>query len=149
MTAARTCVVLQPGYMPWLGYFEQMARADEFVHLDDVQFDKHGWRNRNRIKGPQGPQWLTVPVRVHGRNAPLIRDVEAWRADELAFARMDSDDAETLRRIGFTMKPLPEPGASQREGQIAELTAQVEDCRARQQAFERYAEALRALEGRT
>ncbi len=83
------------------------------------------------------------------RLEPLVRDVEAWRADELAFASMEGEDAETLRRIGFTMKPLPEPGASQREAQIAELAAQLEDCRARQQAYERYAEALRALEGRT
>lgn len=72
----RTCVVLQPGYLPWLGFFEQVQRADEFVLLDDVQFDKHGWRNRNRIKGPDGPQWLTVPVRLGGRNQPLIREVE-------------------------------------------------------------------------
>jgi len=69
----RTCVVLQPGYLPWLGYFEQVHRADVFVHLDDVQFDKHGWRNRNRIKGPGGPQWLTVPVRAGDRAA--IKDV--------------------------------------------------------------------------
>jgi hypothetical protein len=72
----RTCVVLQPGYLPWLGFFEQLARADEFVYLDDVQFDKHGWRNRNRIKGPGGPVWLTVPVRVSGLEQPVIRDVE-------------------------------------------------------------------------
>lgn len=76
MANRRTCVVLQPGYLPWLGFFEQMQRADEFVYLDDVQFDKHGWRNRNRIKGPGGPQWLTVPVRVAGLNQPLIHDVE-------------------------------------------------------------------------
>jgi hypothetical protein len=71
-----TCAVLQPGYLPWLGFFEQVWRADEFVFLDDVQFDKHGWRNRNRIKGPAGPQWLTVPVRTYGRSQPLIREVE-------------------------------------------------------------------------
>lgn len=88
-------------------------------------------------------------VALTGRLEPLVRDVEAWRADELAFARMDADDAETLRRIGFSMRPLPEPGASQREGQIAELVAQLEDCRERQKAYERYAEALRGLEGRT
>jgi hypothetical protein len=62
---------------------------------------------------------------------------------------MGEEDAATLRRIGFTMKPLPEPGASQREAQIAELVGQLEDCRARQAAFERYAEALHGLEGRT
>lgn len=72
----RTCVVLQPGYLPWLGFFEQLHRADEFVFLDDVQFDKHGWRNRNRIKGPEGPQWLTVPVRVGGQDRPRISEVE-------------------------------------------------------------------------
>lgn len=63
---ARTCVILQPGYLPWLGFFEQLYRADEFVYLDDVQYDKHGWRNRNRVKAADGPQWLTVPVRVAG-----------------------------------------------------------------------------------
>lgn len=78
MTTRRrtTCAVLQPGYLPWLGFFEQVWRADEFVFLDDVQFDKHGWRNRNRIKGPAGPQWLTVPVRTNGRNQPRICEVE-------------------------------------------------------------------------
>jgi hypothetical protein len=54
--------VLQPGYLPWLGFFDQMRRSDIFVLYDDVQFDKHGWRNRNRIKSPAGPHWLTVPV---------------------------------------------------------------------------------------
>ena len=49
-----TLVVLQPGYLPWLGFFDQMRRADVFVYYDDVQFDKHGWRNRNRIKTPTG-----------------------------------------------------------------------------------------------
>ena len=61
--ARRTLVVLQPGYLPWLGFFDQMRRSDIFVFYDDVQFDKHGWRNRNRIKSPTGPYWLTVPVR--------------------------------------------------------------------------------------
>lgn len=60
----RTLAVLQPGYMPWLGFFEQMAQSDVFVLYDDVQYDKHGWRNRNRIKSHNGPQWLSVPVHV-------------------------------------------------------------------------------------
>jgi hypothetical protein len=68
--------VLQPGYLPWLGFFDQMRRADVFVYYDDVQYDKHGWRNRNRVKSPNGPQWLTVPVRHHGLGQPRIIDVE-------------------------------------------------------------------------
>lgn len=69
-------VILQPSFLPWLGYFDQMSKCDVFVIYDDVQYDKNGWRNRNRIKTPQGPQWLTVPVLIKGRDFPLNRDVE-------------------------------------------------------------------------
>ena len=52
----------QPQYLPWLGYFHKILRADVFVLLDTVQFKKNEWQNRNRIKTAQGWQWLTVPV---------------------------------------------------------------------------------------
>jgi hypothetical protein len=60
------CVILQPSYIPWRGYFHQIQKADLFVFYDDVQYDKHGWRNRNRIKTHQGSQWLTIPVHTRG-----------------------------------------------------------------------------------
>ena len=71
-----TVVILQPGYLPWLGFFDQLRRADVFVYYDDVQFDTHGWRNRNRIKTQTGAQWLTVPVRHGGLGLPRVMDVE-------------------------------------------------------------------------
>jgi hypothetical protein len=54
----------QPQYLPWLGYFDKLDSADVFVILDTVQFKKHEWQNRNRIrtKGRDGWQWLTVPI---------------------------------------------------------------------------------------
>lgn len=52
----------QPQYLPWMGYFDKMDRVDCFVLLDDVQFKKNEWQNRNRIKTASGWQWLTVPV---------------------------------------------------------------------------------------
>lgn len=64
----------QPMFLPWLGYFEKVLKADVFVILDDVQFEKNGWQNRNRIKTPQGAQWLTVPI--HHRFPQTINDVE-------------------------------------------------------------------------
>jgi hypothetical protein len=67
--------VLQPSYLPWLGYFDQIDRVDIFIYYDDVQYDKNGWRNRNRIKGPNGPAWLTVPVRHSGLGLQRICDV--------------------------------------------------------------------------
>jgi len=59
-------VILQPSYIPWRGYFDQIRQADIFVFYDDVQYDKHGWRNRNRIKTPHGTKWLTIPVHSTG-----------------------------------------------------------------------------------
>lgn len=71
-----TLAVLQPGYLPWLGFFDLLYRSDVFVVYDDVQFDKHGWRNRNRVRSVAGSHWLTVPVRHKGLGKPAILDVE-------------------------------------------------------------------------
>jgi len=65
--------VHQPQYLPWLGYFNKVDRADIFVLFDNVQFKKNEWQNRNRIKAAQGWQWLTVPVMY--RYPQLINEV--------------------------------------------------------------------------
>ena len=78
------CVILQPSYIPWRGYFDLIRRADVFVFYDDVQYDTRGWRNRNRIKTQHGSRWLSIPVRKHGVQAlgTPIREIEtsddAW-----------------------------------------------------------------------
>jgi hypothetical protein len=56
------CAIHQPQYMPWLGYFDKIDKADIFIFLDDVQFKKNEWQNRNKIRTAQGWQWLTVPI---------------------------------------------------------------------------------------
>lgn len=71
-----TIGILQPGYLPWLGFFEQLYRSDLFVMYDDVTFDKGGWRNRNRVKTPQGICWLTVPVMKKDLIHTLLMNVE-------------------------------------------------------------------------
>lgn len=75
MTVSRL-VVLQPSFLPWLGHLDQYDWADTYVLYDDTQYDKHGWRNRNRILAPQGVTWLTVPVRTKGLEKPLNTEVE-------------------------------------------------------------------------
>lgn len=60
------CAIVQPSYIPWRGYFDLIRRVDLFVFYDDVQYDRRGWRNRNRIKTEQGPRWLTIPVHARG-----------------------------------------------------------------------------------
>lgn len=76
----------QPHYLPWLGYFAKWASADLFVFLDTVQYEKNGWQNRNRIKTPDGPRWLTVPVKAHlGMTVSVvpIDTSQPWRARHL------------------------------------------------------------------
>ena len=77
-----TVAIHQPQFMPWLGYFDKMDRADCFILLDTVQYKKNEWQNRNRIKTAQGPQWLTVPVtyRFPARIADVaVNDGANWR----------------------------------------------------------------------
>ena len=108
-----TLVVLQPGYLPWLGYFDQMRRADIFVHLDDVQFDKHGWRNRNQVKGPKGASWLTVPILHSGRFGQSILDVEIdsrrdWQRKHVATLQQFYARAPFIKEIIPQLNPLLE-----------------------------------------
>jgi hypothetical protein len=78
--------VHQPQYLPWLGYFDKMRMADVFCYLDNVQYKKNEWQNRNRIKSSQGCQWLTVPVRYRFPqkiNEVRINSSEKWHKKHL------------------------------------------------------------------
>ena len=87
-----TLVVEQPNYLPWLGYFDLLDRADLWVWYDEVQYTRRDWRNRNRVAGGGEPVWLTVPVRARGHRDLRICDVEidrrqAWERKHLATLR--------------------------------------------------------------
>ena len=78
----RRVAIVQSNYIPWKGYFDLIAHADEFVLYDDVQYTRRDWRNRNQIKTRQGLAWLTIPVAVSGRYHQRINEVavedETW-----------------------------------------------------------------------
>jgi hypothetical protein len=65
----------QPNYLPWLGFFDKMAKCDVFVIEDDVQFERQGFTNRNKIKSVSGAKWLSVPIKHVGKDL-LINEVE-------------------------------------------------------------------------
>jgi len=78
------CVILQPSYIPWRGYFHQIQKADVFVFYDCVQYDDRGWRNRNKIKTAHGEQWVTVPVNAKGcqtNKTPISEIPIVWSND--------------------------------------------------------------------
>jgi len=74
--SGNTAVIMQPTYLPWIGYFDLIDQADTFVFLDSVQFDKRSWQQRNRIKTYNGELFLTVPVKTKGRRNQKISEVE-------------------------------------------------------------------------
>lgn len=107
------CVILQPSYIPWRGYFHQIHKADVFVFYDDVQYDKHGWRNRNRLKGPNGPFWVTIPVITKGvlTQNILIKDVRVeprdhWRRKHCASIRQAYRKAPFFQEYEYTITQL-------------------------------------------
>ena len=67
-----------------------MARVDVFVLYDDVQYDKQGWRNRNRIKNRQGVQWLSVPIFTKGKRSQLINQSQIDGTSEWGMKHIES-----------------------------------------------------------
>lgn len=70
--------IMQPYFLPHLGYFQLINEADKFIVFDVVQYIKHGWVNRNRILSPdleKGWQYIVVPVKKHHRT-DIIKDIE-------------------------------------------------------------------------
>lgn len=75
--------ILQPSYIPWIGYFEQIMNVDKFIFYDDVQYTKNDWRNRNRIKTHNDVSWLSIPIKHKSLDMlicdTLVDDTKNWR----------------------------------------------------------------------
>jgi len=82
MENQKTVAIHQPNFLPWLGYFHKIWVSDVFVFLDDVEYTKNGYINRNRIKTPQGEQWMTVPVIYSGRSKQKINETEIFNPEK-------------------------------------------------------------------
>lgn len=99
----------QPHYLPWLRYFEKIHAADVFIVLDNIQYNKNGWQNRNKIKTAAGTATLTVPVHAAlGENldtlsisSPSGWRKKHWRGIEQNYRRAPHFEryAESIRSI--------------------------------------------------
>ena len=99
MEQNKIIAIHQPNFIPWVGYFYKILKSDEFVLLDDVQFTKNGFTNRNQVKTPQGAQWLTLPVLQKGKFGQNI--------DEIAIAQPDHTIQKVLRTVEGNYKKAP------------------------------------------
>jgi WbqC-like protein family len=100
--------ILQSNYIPWKGYFDIIAAVDEFILLDDVQFTKNDWRNRNKVKTPLGAEWISIPV---GKNLNRrIRDVmlpnDNWQKKHWKTLVNNYGRAAYFNEIASWLKPL-------------------------------------------
>jgi hypothetical protein len=109
-------VCQQPNYFPWLGYFEQLARADSFVYLDNVQWIRQGRQHRTRLphfsqseSQEANPQknWLTVPVHGHGHRERTFREMEIDQSRN--WTRQHWDQLEKTYREAPCFKSQLEP----------------------------------------
>jgi len=102
--------IVQSSYIPWKGYFDLIRGVDEFIFYDDAQLTKRDWRNRNVIKTPQGPQWLTIPIRSKGLYLQKISECTVssaswgqshWKAIQANYARAPYFEryAEDIQKI--------------------------------------------------
>ncbi len=73
--------ILQSNYIPWKGYFDLINMVDEFILYNDMQYTRRDWRNRNKIKTPQGLQWLTIPVEIKGKFFQKINERKVSEKD--------------------------------------------------------------------
>jgi hypothetical protein len=102
--------IIQSNYIPWKGYFDAMAAVDEFILLDEVQYTKRDWRNRNRIRSAAGTQWLTIPVQVKGRyhqriDETLVAEPD-WAARHWATLRGAYRRAPHFDAVAEWLEPL-------------------------------------------
>jgi len=79
--------IIQPSYFPWRGYFSIMAEVDTFVFLDDVQYTKSDWRNRNKFDINGDAAWLSIPIKSHSKftkiNEVEINNQTNWQQKHL------------------------------------------------------------------
>lgn len=95
--------IMQPYFLPYLGYWQLLSHVDRFVVYDNIQYTKKGWINRNRHLREGGPSWFTVPL----KKASDYLDV---REREVA---VDFDRDKLLRSFEAGYRRAPQFGAVQ------------------------------------
>ena len=104
--------IMQPTYLPWIGYFDLIDTVDQFVFLDDAQVLKRSWGVRNRILAQQGETYLTVPLsgHRHGEGSAfvdaLIDPQQHWQKTHLATIRHAYSKAPHFAEVFASLETL-------------------------------------------
>lgn len=83
----KTCAIVQPNFFPWIGYFEIIKYVDEFILLDDVQYTRRDWRNRNVINNNGKKLYINIPVQTKNNFLTKINEIQThgdnWKNENL------------------------------------------------------------------
>jgi hypothetical protein len=105
----KAAAIVQSNYIPWKGYFDLINTVDEFILLDDVQYTRRDWRNRNIIKTASGVRWITIPVEVKGKYTQKICDTRVsdpkWGEKHWAMIVQSYAKARCFRQIAPVLEP--------------------------------------------
>ncbi len=103
-------LITQSNYIPWKGYFDNIAQSDVFVVYDDVQYTRRDWRNRNQVKTMNGLKWLTIPVEVKGKYHQKINETvvsgKDWAAHHWNLLSQHYSRAPFFRELGSWVAEL-------------------------------------------
>ncbi len=120
------CAIMQPTYLPWVGYFDLMDQADVFVLLDNVQFSRQSWQQRNRIRTAKGLEWLTLPVRHNF--GQTINEVEISGkpfADHLRRIRENYSRAPNFDHLFYYLESIYSAYASASIPMLADINQEI------------------------
>jgi hypothetical protein len=104
----KSLAILQSNYIPWKGYVDLMARVDEFIYYDEMQYTKNDWRNRNKIKTPQGLHWLSIPAGadIHRRICDVSINDPRWAAKHWSTLEANYRRSPCFDEIAAWLEPL-------------------------------------------
>jgi len=115
---------IQSNFLPWRGYFDFIREVDLFIIHDDIQYTKGDWRNRNKIKTPRGPEWITVPVHYR-QSTQLIEETAIDYSKPWARSMLNKI------RDSYRNAPCFEPYFSELSGQLLEPAESISALNAR------------------
>ena len=105
----KTVVIHQPDFMPYLGFFDRLLKADIYVIFDNVQYTRRAWMNRDKIKTKKGEGWLTVSTQKAPQDTPINRILLAegsWREDNLNLLRTNYRNSPFFHEIMPSIEEL-------------------------------------------
>lgn len=100
---AKIVVAHQPEFLPYIGFFHRLLKADLFIIADTVQYEKQNFQNRNRIKTVSGERWITASIAKHpvetNINQIFLSRKFDWRTEHLCTIRENYRKAPFFRQI--------------------------------------------------